>query len=298
LSASSEFVDLGSKLGVFAVSALGIGGLAFLISDHLLSHYAEDFNPALTLPPDKLPENPTDILESLDELLGSSGKKDFAAATVLNSSTVESPDFIVSSDSSDDNFTVVQRQSLLYGTHDSDAGTAVVNLDATNSNVDLITFSDATDGETLQLLPDDGATTSDSQGVRLVGAGDAVEIDNPTSYTGTISNYVAGDTIDLSDIGTATGATLGANNVLTVTGASGGTVTLHLNPTQNYASDDFMPIADGDGGTDIVLPTVKVLATFTGPNGANPEGGLIEDRAGNLFGGRRRQWGWNGLRNP
>jgi hypothetical protein len=124
-------------------------------------------------------------------------------------------------------------------------------------SVDLITFNDAANGETLQLLPDD-STTSDSQNIGLVGTDDTAEIDNPASYTGTISNFVPGDTIDLSSIGTATGATLGANNVLSLQESNGGSLTLHLDPSHSYAGDTFVPASDNNGGTDIIITPAQI----------------------------------------
>jgi len=54
-------------------------------------------------------------------------------------------------------------------------------------------------------------------------------------FDGTITGFGNDDLIDLKGIGTATTATLGAGNVLTVAGGAGGPVTLQLDPTQSFA---------------------------------------------------------------
>jgi hypothetical protein len=72
-----------------------------------------------------------------------------------------------------------------------------------------------------------------------------------------VLNFVLGDSLDLVGI-TATGTTLGANNVLTVQegkGPGGGSFTLDLDATQNYTGDTFTTAADGHGGTDITITT-------------------------------------------
>ena len=74
---------------------------------------------------------------------------------------------------------------------------------------------------------------------------------NSGSYHGTVLNFLQGDTLDLAGI-TATSATLGANNVLTVH-ENRGSITLELAPTQNYAGETFLVTPDGHGGTDITI---------------------------------------------
>lgn len=185
--------------------------------------------------------------------------------------------------------------SVSIGSEGSSSDSYVVDVngqpnqtDVVTTNGNLVTLNTEIDqGATVEVFDDQfgqSAFGSVSRDFSFTGSGDTLKIDAPASFTGTISNFIAGNIIDLVGIGTATSATLGANDVLTVTGASGGAITLQLNPAQRYASYDFVPIADGHGGTDIVLPTVKVLATFNATNGANPDGNLTEDSAGNLFG--------------
>ena len=72
-------------------------------------------------------------------------------------------------------------------------------------------------------------------------------------FDGTIDNFVAGDTIDLQGIGLATSATLDANNLLTITGGSGGPITLQLDASEDYTGFVFRLKSDGNGGTTITL---------------------------------------------
>jgi VCBS repeat-containing protein len=69
------------------------------------------------------------------------------------------------------------------------------------------------------------------------------------NFDPTIQGFGSDDVIDLKGIGTATHATLGAGNVLTVTGGSAGPITLQLDPTQDFAHQVFKVVTDNDGGT-------------------------------------------------
>ena len=119
------------------------------------------------------------------------------------------------------------------------------------SGSDTIDASAMTSHTVVEVLAGTGADTV------LMGPSETLKLDNPTHFTGTISNFAAGNTIDLAGIA-ATGATLGANNVLTVQESGGGSVTLHLAPTQNYAGDLFETSPDADGGTDIGIATLAI----------------------------------------
>jgi hypothetical protein len=73
--------------------------------------------------------------------------------------------------------------------------------------------------------------------------------------TNTIDGFVAGDTVDVTDLATtAQFATLGAGNVLTIpTSGGGGALTLNLDPNANYAADLFALAPDGTSGTDVTI---------------------------------------------
>lgn len=87
-----------------------------------------------------------------------------------------------------------------------------------------------------------------------------VTISNPYYYGGVVYGFVSGDTIDLAHMGIATGATIGANNVLAVTGGNGGTVALRLDPTHDYTSQNPVVEPDGDGGTRVTLNDIPIIA--------------------------------------
>jgi len=74
----------------------------------------------------------------------------------------------------------------------------------------------------------------------VIGAGDV-----PSNIIG---GFLPLDTIDLQGIGTATSATPGTGNVLTI---SGGTTTVQvaLDPAQNLTGESFVVTGDGHGGT-------------------------------------------------
>lgn len=99
----------------------------------------------------------------------------------------------------------------------------------------------------------------DSYNIAITG--NTFTLYNAGSYHGTISNFAPGTTLDLASI-TATGATLGASNVLTVQESGGKSITLNLDPSQNYSGDTFAVASDGHGGTGITI-SAPVTITFS-----------------------------------
>ena len=85
--------------------------------------------------------------------------------------------------------------------------------------------------------------------VSMAGTGVVATLD-PSALSGTISGFASTDTLDLTGVGAATTATLGAGNVLAVQAGSH-TVSLKLNPAQSYADTAFSVTSDGKGGTNI-----------------------------------------------
>ena len=69
----------------------------------------------------------------------------------------------------------------------------------------------------------------------------------------TIDGFGAGDTIDLAGIGSATQATLSADNVLTVRGHGAQTVTLQLDAHAYGSGENFHLSSDGHGGTNVTV---------------------------------------------
>src|SRR5262249_37428552 len=99
-----------------------------------------------------------------------------------------------------------------------------------------------------------------------VGGGEAVRRGAGTLSDGhfdaTITGFGTDDSIDLQGIGTAARATLGAGNVLTLTGGTTSPVTLQLDPGQDFAGDVFHVVSDASGGT---LLTIDQAPIFTSP---------------------------------
>jgi Ca2+-binding RTX toxin-like protein len=79
----------------------------------------------------------------------------------------------------------------------------------------------------------------------------------------------AGDTIDLKGIGLASQATVGANNLLTLSG--GADATLHLDPTQDFSAFRFHLASDGAGGTLLTLAADSAPVAAGGSAGGNED---------------------------
>ena len=88
--------------------------------------------------------------------------------------------------------------------------------------------------------------------------GEAV-LDDTANVTGTISNFALGDSIDLAGI-SATGATLGVDNLLTVQESGGASASIQFDPAQNLSGINFQAFPDGSGGTDIAPDSLVALS--------------------------------------
>lgn len=126
-------------------------------------------------------------------------------------------------------------------------------------------------GNSFLVIPDGNGGTNvtaevDDQPIAFTGSSETLLVINPGSLIGTISAFLPGDTIDLVGIGTATSAVLGASNVLTVQKSGGGTLTLNLDPTQDFSADSFLITPDGNGGTDVIAEADNRPIAFTGTN--------------------------------
>ena len=90
-----------------------------------------------------------------------------------------------------------------------------------------------------------GSTVQNTIAVTL-GNSSTLVLDAPTSFKGSVSNFVAGDVIDLKGI-TATAATVTSTGVLTVKNGTTTVDTVAL--TGNHLGDVYTFTADGNGGT-------------------------------------------------
>ncbi len=168
------------------------------------------------------------------------------------------------------------------------AGTGTTVLTQTNSYTGGTTLH----AGTLELAALDAAGTG---AISFEDGRQTLKIDQAALDHGHLDNTLAdlgaGDTIDLAGIGKATKVTLSADNVLTITGAKSGTVSLQLD-SHAYASGlNFDLASDGNGGTKITVTEDNLVE---GNNGNNllvaergPLGSFLEGKAGNdvLIGG-------------
>jgi hypothetical protein len=75
-------------------------------------------------------------------------------------------------------------------------------------------------------------------------------------FNGIIDGFGNVDSIDLEGIGAANHADLGPNNVLTISGGSGGPVNLQFDPAQDFSGFVFEVASDGAGGANLSLAKV------------------------------------------
>lgn len=102
-------------------------------------------------------------------------------------------------------------------------------------------------------------TVTSAQSLQL-NAGATLTLANPGAVAGTITGLTAGATLALGGITDVTAATLGANNLLTITESGGGTISLKLDPSHSYGSTNFGYVVAG-GATDIVGPPCFAAGT-------------------------------------
>ena len=177
---------------------------------------------------------------------------DFLAGFTLDHAVTVSgdPTFAVSSGQTD---TI---NGLISGSGDvvvTGGGTLALDDDA-NSYSGGTTIDDAS---TLELGAS-GAAGADA--ITFEGA-DTLKLEAGVTLANTISGFGLGDTIDIAGVGTETGYTLGASNVLTLTGGAS-SATLNLDPGANYAGEYFYVRSDNASGT-LVTPETPVAPTIS-----------------------------------
>jgi T5SS/PEP-CTERM-associated repeat protein len=149
----------------------------------------------------------------------------------------------------------------------------------------------ATVVSTLELASAASAGTLSGLGTQFVNFGsiafdtgaDWFVAGNTSGLAGTISGFARGDTIEITGI-TATGSSY-ANGILTLTEASGA-ATLDL--LGSFTPSEFV-VTNVSGGVEVSIagtttPVLTTLVNFDQSDGQNPNGGLIADAAGDLFG--------------
>jgi T5SS/PEP-CTERM-associated repeat protein len=120
-----------------------------------------------------------------------------------------------------------------------------------------------TNGATLSAASIEVAAQAGSIGDLTLGAGDyaitdgagvaTVTLTAGSAFTGSISGFAGGDTIDLANVANVASVTW-ANGVLTIAASSG---TIDLNLPGSFANTSFAWGTDGKGGTDVSLgPTL------------------------------------------
>ena len=123
-----------------------------------------------------------------------------------------------------------------------------INYDAAGN---LSIIDNISNGDVAQIVSDQSVSAV-NQDFDFSGSSGTLQIDSPSAFTGTIYNFQAGDTIDLTGI-SATGVALGTSNILTVQESNGSSISIQLDPAQNFSGESFNAISDNNGGTGIVL---------------------------------------------
>ncbi len=122
-------------------------------------------------------------------------------------------------------------------------GPGVTALSAQNSYSGGTTLKDGT--------LDVGALNGAGTGAITFKAGTTLRIETAAlqngDFSNTIKGFAVGDTIDLAD-SDAIKIKLGANNVLTISGGTTGTVKIHLAKSDSFAADVFHLNSDGGSG--------------------------------------------------
>ncbi|HEY5795749.1 MAG TPA: metallophosphoesterase [Bosea sp. (in: a-proteobacteria)] len=123
-----------------------------------------------------------------------------------------------------------------------------------------------------------GNWTVTGHGANLAFQGGAQTLAIEAGFTGTIADFAQEDRIQLLGVA-GTQATLGAGNLLTIAGGPAGPLTLHLDPSDDYAGMAFTLASDGNGGSYLSYgPANAGDDVFIGGNGSDVyDGGAGND---------------------
>ena len=118
-------------------------------------------------------------------------------------------------------------------------------------------------GATVEL----GSAATDA--VVFAGATGTLQLDQSTSFTGTVAGFAGQDQIDLADIAFSPGTTLGyagnADNSAGTLSVSDGSNMANIALLGSYMASTFAIASDGHGGTLVSDVAPSQAATFTAP---------------------------------
>jgi len=194
--------------------------------------------------------------------------------TVYDSSDSNTQQFKLVGDYSDSGWTV---------STDNQGGANVVDPSVATLGESSITFSDGNPPVQLALdapvVLEEGAslylTGPGSETVSFGGSFGAFVVDNPSTFTGTVSGISgSGDVLDLGGFGSQHGdafaistAYNGSDTILTVTDTSNNSAPESIALAGNYTDDVFTAAYDGSGGADVVgspaADSTSVMSTAT-----------------------------------
>jgi autotransporter passenger strand-loop-strand repeat protein len=156
---------------------------------------------------------------------------------------------------------IVSSGGMAFSTIVNASGSAIVASDGSISNATI------SGGD---LFVSNGGTIAGP--VTFEGGGGLLTVGGTVLPTGTISNFVAGDTIDLSGLTWSAGGTVSLSSSTAgelVVNEGGSTYDLQLDPNQNYAGQTFNPTSDTSGGTEItIIPCFAPGTLIATPGGA------------------------------
>ena len=221
---------------------------------HALSNYAADLGLSLpgavsigsttVAPQTDTALDPVAILASLDAPLGALGQSDLKASSVISNSEVQSANFTVSTDSGNQPQRLFRTSCLwvIWVLYATPLGTDIINFDPNNFAVASELFTQNS-GQIYGFVTDID-TSGYNQTVQMQ-SGEIFFIQNSATFTDTISNFVAGDTIDLAGIVGVSGASLGADNVLTLLNTGVTTAPYSLTPAMTSPGKVSMSFRTG-----------------------------------------------------